>query len=911
MKKLLTLLLLFAMAKVGFSQIVISGYFANPPSTDGNYEYIQLVATENIDFSSTPYTVIVSNNGTSTSKGWVEGGFITTGFLLNSGTVSKGDVFYVGGSGLTIAGAGSTDLSGLKWMRSIDFSTNAGDIVGTGKTASGVIANGGSNADGIAVFSGQLTTNDSTKKPIDCVFYGTGIGTAYSSGKGYTVADNDLYKSSVGLFGQIQGNDTNNFLASDPASGVFVFLSGTYNTNSKTWISKRTSSTKTLSTTSVAADIASKITLTSNTPTITVNQAGFTNDFGLTYPNTPSSGSNFVFSGSNLTDSITITVNAPFEIRLGVNTYASGTIKVANTGGTVNTTVLDARFNPTALGVFTDTIYLSSNGAVTQKVAVKGTSSNNPSISFQGASVSVTEGGASVKVQVNIANANSNNTSVDLVVLGASTATAGADFTFTSPQTITFPANSSDSIVVTIPITDDNVYERNETIYFGFANANNGAVITANDTFAVTITDNDYLKVNIGSITKVNGAGVLDSLNGRYEVTGIVYGTNVKTSANGYQLTIRDNTGGVTIFSGFKSYGYSVSQGDSITVKASLVQFNGLAELSLNSSVNTDTVIFHQSNRPLRAPRVVTSLGENEENDFVRFNNVTAKAGNWLSGNQYVYINGGADSIQVRIVPSGHSLIGKPKPTKPFSLIGLGGQFDGSNPFTSGYQLFPRDSNDVIIPADSLSLFNLLLPADNFTDTLKGASTQQIAFSWEQTIAAPGLLTPTYEILFDLPTGDFSAPIATFTSNVGGTSPNSSLTYLVLWPILSGQGISVGQSLSLKWTAKATTTGNYKKLANAPRNITLVRGVMNGINNVANNPLTIFPNPANGSVYIEMPEAITAVTITTMDGKIAKTEVIDNMLYTTLNTNDLASGVYTLSVATHSGVYTKKIAIQH
>lgn len=944
MKKLFTLLLLFAMAKVGFSQnlvdtigfqsVLTPKYMASGTSTripvifrakvinlspNTTYRYFNLLA----NFSEV--------GGTGTGAGipmhvadtsWA---ITSTGSLTTTGSY---DVFttdnngeYEGWFGVINSGNATRFTKGNYVHPTISIADNSGALLKRWMMKDSILvlgfstsnsANDGSGIYGyssapakeiVALYESASDTRPSSVTYTENVTFG-GVGFG-SAAKFYA----DSVKNIGGAWGTIIRNNNSNGIrkierrsfSNNTVVAIHTDTDGAWPTSADT--RNANDSLNALFINNADAPLVT-------TPTITVNQAGFTNDFGLTYPNTPSSGSNFVFSGSNLTDSITITVNAPFEIRVGVNAYASGTIKIANNAGTVNTTVLDARFNPTALGVFTDTIYLSSNGAVTQKVFVKGTSSNNPSISFQGATLSVSESGTSIKVQVNIANANSNNTSVNLEVLGASTATAGADFTFTSPQTITFPANSSDSIVVTIPINDDNIYEKNETIIFGLTNANNGAIISANDTFAVTITDNDYLKVNIGSITKVNGAGVLDSLNGRYEVTGIVYGTNVKTSANGYQLTLRDNTGGVTIFSSFKSYGYSVSQGDSITVKASLIQFNGLAELSLNSSVTTDTVIFHQSNRALRAPRVSTVLGENEENDLVRFNNVTAKPGNWLSGNQYVYINGGADSFQVRIVPAGHSLIGKPKPTRSFSLIGLGGQFDNSSPFTTGYQLFPRDSNDVILPADSLSTFNLLSPADNFTDTIKGASTQQIAFSWEQSIAAAGLLTPTYEIMFDLPTGDFSTPIATFTSNVGGTSPAATLTYLVLQPILTAQGISVGQSLSLKWTARATTTGNFRKLAAAPRNITLIRGVMNSVNDVNANPLTIFPNPANGMVYIEMPEAISNITITTMDGKVAKTQAANNDLYTTINTDGLATGVYTISVTTNSGVYTKKLMIQ-
>lgn len=897
MKRILTLLCLFVFAKVGFSQIAISAFLPNTAGTDAPYEYVQLIATENIDFSATPYTVVWLNNGTATVKGWVVGGNVSYAFNLTSGTVNKGDVFYVGGSGKLINGSGSTDISSLNWIRAINTASTAGDGFGNAN-ASGSFGNGGGNADAVGVFSGVLTSADSTKKPIDCVFFGTGIGTAkVSSTAGYTVADNDLYNSSQGLFGE----GTNTYLTFDAGGSLLIKMSGTFNTTNKTWTTARTWDTVRLSTTSAISDLNTKITLTSTDPTIIVNTAGFTNDFGLTYPNTPSSASNFVFEGSNLTDSLMISVNAPFEIRTGINAYASGTIKVPNSSGTITTTVLDVRFNPTSTGVFEDSIVFSSPGATDKKVYVKGTASNNPELSFKVTSFNVNEGVGSINLQIDISNANSNATTCSLSVVGGN-ATAGSDFTFTSPQVINFPANSSDSIVVNIPIINDNISETTETIWFALSNATNGAVFGANDSALVTITDNDYRKVNIADIRGVNANGVSDSLLKLYEITGVVYGENLRTS--GFQFTLRDQTAGIGIFSPASAFGYTVAQGDSLTIRGRLSQFNGLAQLDF-----LDTIIFHQSNQPLRTPILITTLNENAESELVRMNNVTAKTGNWISGNQYVYYNGGADSVMVRLVPNTHKLIGKPKPTKAFSIIGIGGQFDASSPFTTGYQLFPRDSNDVIIPADSLSNFNLLTPANNSTVTIQGASTQTLDATWETPMPAQGLNPATYTFLLDVPTGNFSTPLASFPSNVGGSAPSVSLPYFQIITLMNAQGINVGQSISLQWTVRATT-GTYSKFANQPFAITLVRERMNSVGNTTANPLAVYPNPANTDVLVEMPETINTIYVSTIEGKqvIALNHV--NTFSTGVDVSMLETGIYMLTVETATGTYTQRLAIQ-
>lgn len=901
MKRILTLLCLFVFAKVGFSQIVISGVMGNPSGTDSMYEYVQLVATQNINFSTNPHTVVFLNNGTATKKGWVNGLSISYGFHLNSGTVNKGDVFYVGGSGKKVSGGQSADISSQIWIKTLTPHTTAGDGFGSANSnGGGIFGNGGANADGVGVFVGALTANDSTAVPIDAIFMGSGIGTAKpaTAGAGYTVPTNDKYSNSQGLFGE----GTNTFIAPDiNVASSFTQLTGTYDATSNTWTTARSAVTKVLTSAATIDSIATQITITSSNPTIVVNTAGFTNDFGLTYPNNPSSASNFVFEGSNLTDSLMISVNAPFEIRTGVNAFSSGTIKVPHSSGTITTTVLDVRFNPTSTGVFEDSIVFSSPGATDKKVYVKGTSSNYPELSFKVTSFNVSEAVGSISLQIDIANANSNATTCSLSVVGGN-ATAGSDYTFSSPQVINFPANSSDSIVVNIPIINDNVSEAVETIWFALSNATNGAVFSNSDSALVTITDNDYRKVNIADIRGVNANGVSDSLNKLYEITGVVYGDNLRTT--GFQFTLRDQTAGIGIFSPASAFGYTVAQGDSLTIRGRLSQFNGLAQLDF-----LDTIIFHQSNQPLRTPFLITTLNENGESELVRMNNVTAKTGNWISGNQYVYYNGGADSVMVRLVPNTHKLIGKPKPTKAFSIIGIGGQFDASSPYNSGYQLFPRDSNDIIIPADSLSAFNLLTPANGSTVTIQGASIQTLDATWGTPIPAQGLNPATYTFMLDVPAGDFSSPLASFPSNVGGSAPSISLPYFQIINLMNTQGINVGQSISLQWTVRATT-GSYNRFANQPFAITLVRERMNSVGNTANNPLAVYPNPANTDVLVEMPESINTVSVSTIEGKqvIALNNV--NTFSTGVDVSMLEAGIYMLTVETATGTYTQRLAIQ-
>jgi hypothetical protein len=84
--------------------LLISEIFSNPNGNDSPFEFVELVATKNIDFSVTPYTVIFNNNGSAGANGWVQGGQITYAFSITTGTVTAGQVVYVGGSSMVATG---------------------------------------------------------------------------------------------------------------------------------------------------------------------------------------------------------------------------------------------------------------------------------------------------------------------------------------------------------------------------------------------------------------------------------------------------------------------------------------------------------------------------------------------------------------------------------------------------------------------------------------------------------------------------------------------------------------------------------------------------------------------------------------------------------------------------------------
>ena len=270
--------------------VIITGYNADPRGTNtgipgtalgssgathlGGFDYMQFMATEDINFSETPYTVIVNTNAgaaqTATpgylENGWITGGMRTYKFNLTSGEVKKGKFFYVGGMEKRINGSlngvKSTDISETapivtnraKWIRAKAYTAEAGDNnksnSGASQPLGSIKVNAGSAmallpgtgaTAGFAIFSGINVTENSI--PLDAIFLNVGNGTngitnanIYDpvGGTGLRVPNNDLYSN---VWQPFMGQGTNNIskVMPSPSDGQFCKLGGVYDLETKTW----------------------------------------------------------------------------------------------------------------------------------------------------------------------------------------------------------------------------------------------------------------------------------------------------------------------------------------------------------------------------------------------------------------------------------------------------------------------------------------------------------------------------------------------------------------------------------------------------------------------------------------------------------------------------------------------------
>ncbi|MFK7968717.1 MAG: lamin tail domain-containing protein [Bacteroidia bacterium] len=185
---------------------------------------------------------------------------------------------------------------------------------------------------------------------------------------------------------------------------------------------------------------------------------------------------------------------------------------------------------------------------------------------------------------------------------------------------------------------------------------------------------------------------VPDSLNVECELRGIVHGVDLQGDPNNILFTIIDGTGGIGAANFGNSYGYTVTEGDSIHVSGTIEQFRGLTQ------INLDTVVLISQGNAINTPAVVTALDESTESEVIRLNGVELvdpaawpAVGN--STNVEVFI--GTDTFTVRI-DSDTDVDGMPVPVGTFDIAGIGGQFDRDIPADSGYQIFPRYMADVM-----------------------------------------------------------------------------------------------------------------------------------------------------------------------------------------------------------------------
>ena len=226
----------------------------------------------------------------------------------------------------------------------------------------------------------------------------------------------------------------------------------------------------------------------------------------------------------------------------------------------------------------------------------------------------------------------------------------------------------------------------------------NGAAQNLNQTGIVTVSSGtadvqsvylfgetlDYAVYSIGAVTGNNVDGEPDSLGVYVELEGVVHCIDFDGN-EGLSFTIIDsNNDGINVFNFADVSAYVVNEGDMISVRGYIDQYNGLTEIF------ADSILVVAADMPTVAPTVVTALDESTESQWITIENldfVTPIAA-FPTGSNNIDVTDGTNVYTIRI-DSDTDIPGSVTPLAPFKVTGVGGQYDSSSPYDEGYQLFP------------------------------------------------------------------------------------------------------------------------------------------------------------------------------------------------------------------------------
>lgn len=508
---------------------------------------------------------------------------------------------------------------------------------------------------------------------------------------------------------------------------------------------------------------------------------------------------------------------------------------------------------------------------------------------FVGTASNVSEKVAEASISIATMGATtSGSTSFDVMVKGG-TATSTTDYTFTG-TTVTIPGGMDSTVVVKVNIINDNLVEGDETVQLVLRNITNGGNITADSVYTLTIKSDDVEYKNISAlrVNDVNGVSILkDSI---VNIRGIVYGVDMQGSATSLQYTLIDPTGGVGIFRSGANNPPAITivpeEGDSMSVYGKVAEFNGLTQ------VNMDSIVLISKNNALKAPRVITTLDESAESDLVLFRNavIVDTIANTGSGTT-IKIAAGTDTLDLRI-DADVTVFGTTLPAK-FNVVGLGGQFDNSNPKNSGYQLLPRyiaDITAVVDPTVSLDSANYSVSEGTATKTIKVK------------LSTPSNGTTTVNIAATNGTAtnddySFTSGLVTFAHGETEKSLDFSITNDV--------------ATETNETVLVTLSGAVNATLGTPSSatLTIIDNDPIGLNANKIENLNIYPNPAKDVLYFTASEKINTVSIINMMGQVVmKVNVESNE--GSVNVSELSAGIYTVVVNGDAAQSTHKLIVK-
>ena len=654
----------------------------------------------------------------------------------------------------------------------------------------------------------------------------------------------------------------------------------------------------------------------------------------------PGSSSNVIISdGTN-----TFTLRADSDVYLGdsLATAPTGLVNVYGHGGQFDNS------SPYTTGYQINPRYIADIEPV---VAL------TPTINFPSPAQTATEGAGTLNIVLPINPTSASAETVKIYVVEGTGITSG-DYTTTPAavnDTITLSVAAGDSAMFDITLIDDVIQENSETLTFSIASVTSGLTVGATSSHVLTIADNDVF-IPTYSISDLKGLDMNfapDSNGVMCKVVGTVLGVDMQGigSAN-VSFTIHNGTDGFGVFRANSAY--TVTEGDQVRVIGTVGQFNGLAQ------INADSITFISANNTLPTPVVFTDLNESIESQLGRFNNAyIIDPTQWTnSGSGFnVDITNGTDTIAMRVDKDVVDVFNAPAPTGTFDLIGIGGQFDNTAPYNSGYQFLPRYLADFIVPLPQtydLAITEIMASSNDPDATVNedwweltnyGNTTVNLdGFSWDDDSEVPGTVVfPSINIAagesFVIWRG-ISADETAFLANWGLTS--AAVTVLSSDEFTGGfPGLGSGGDAVVLYDSSATAIEICKATylaATAGFSIefdtlcSLQGNAVNGINGAytsnggdvgspGNKPgffsveelslenVNVYPNPVQNTLIVDMPVGEKTLSLVTITGVIV-IQIEGNETQQRIDMSHLANGIYFVKITSNGQTLVKKVVKQ-
>ncbi|MBM3287967.1 MAG: hypothetical protein FJY88_11550, partial [Candidatus Eisenbacteria bacterium] len=179
-------------------------------------------------------------------------------------------------------------------------------------------------------------------------------------------------------------------------------------------------------------------------------------------------------------------------------------------------------------------------------------------------------------------------------------------------------------------------------------------------------------------------------------VHGVALTSSYNWQTTNLEFQIADESGCcVTVFKGGATTPV-IERGDFVQVLGTVGFYNGKTEVTDPYLVIT----VQSTGNPLPPPTVITTFehsvnGERYEDCLLQFVCVSLTGETWPppGSDANLQVNDGTGATTMRIDKE-TDIDGSPEPAGPFTVIGIGTQYDTTSPYSSGYQFLPRALTD-------------------------------------------------------------------------------------------------------------------------------------------------------------------------------------------------------------------------